>query len=271
MLPARSGAFAAAFVRSERFCDGAIEGAWQDGTFPAALARLRSHSSAPATRPLEQVSGGDRLGPMTRVWLVRAGEGAVELDAMRHAGVIAVRYRSVGDATVLSDDQIEQALRDDGRESAAGQLRARIKMFANDVSAGDLVVSPNTADREVWFARVTGNYRHSQHPPIEGYFHWREVQWLGAVDRDTDLPHDRLVDIDQQPTIYELRDTEYWNAVVVAAPLTDDATALTVRATRRTSTIASRQPKPRIACAGGCGLTWEQPAVIDGLCPDCRS
>ena len=50
-------------VRSERFCDGAIEGAWQDGTFPAALARLRSHSSAPATRPLEQVSGGDRLGP----------------------------------------------------------------------------------------------------------------------------------------------------------------------------------------------------------------
>ena len=77
-------------VRSERFCDGAIEGAWQDGTCPAALAPLRSHSSAPSTRPLEQVSGSDRLAPMARVWLIRAGEGAVELDAMRHAGVIAV-------------------------------------------------------------------------------------------------------------------------------------------------------------------------------------
>ena len=51
---------------------------------------------------------------MTGVWLVRAGGGAVEHAAMRHAGVIAVRYRSVGDATVLSDDQIEQALCDDG-------------------------------------------------------------------------------------------------------------------------------------------------------------
>lgn len=31
-----------AVVRSERFCDGSIEGAWQDGTLPAALARLRA-------------------------------------------------------------------------------------------------------------------------------------------------------------------------------------------------------------------------------------
>jgi len=33
-----------AIVRSERFCDGAIDGAWRDGTFPAALALLRSHT-----------------------------------------------------------------------------------------------------------------------------------------------------------------------------------------------------------------------------------
>lgn len=33
-----------AIVRSERFCDGSIEGAWSDGTMPAALARLRAHA-----------------------------------------------------------------------------------------------------------------------------------------------------------------------------------------------------------------------------------
>jgi hypothetical protein len=97
------------------------------------------------------------------------------------------------------------------------------------------------------------------------------MQWLGAIDRDTALPHDRLADIDQQPTIYELLDTDYWNAFVAATPLSDGADALTARAARRTSTIASKQPKSRIACAGGCGLTWEQPALVDGLCPDCRS
>ena len=259
-----------AIVRSERFCDGAIESAWCDGRFPAALARLRSHSTLGSSQSLERVPAGDRLGSMTRAWLIRAGEGAVELDAMRHAGVIAVRYPSVGDATVWSDEQIEQALRDAGRANAAGQLRARIQAFANDVNIGDLVVTPNTADREVWFARVTGPYQHSQHPPVEDYFHWHEVEWLGAIDRDIDLPHDRLVDIDQQPTIYELHDTDYWNAVATT-PLSNGADALTARAARRTPTIASKQPKARIACAGGCGLTWEPPALVDGLCPDCRS
>jgi len=207
---------------------------------------------------------------MTRAWLIRAGEGAAELDAMRHVGVIAVRYPSVGDATVWSDAQIEQALCDAGRANAAGQLRVRIRAFAKEVGVGDLVVTPNTADREVWFARVTGPYRYSQQPPVEGYFHWREVQWLGAIDRDTDLPHDRLVDIDQQPTIYELREPDYWNALA-ATPISNGADALTARAARRTATIASNQPQTRTACAGGCGLTWEQVALVDGLCPDCRS
>jgi len=131
-----------AIVRSERFCDGAIESAWRDGTLPAALVRLRSHSTLEAPQPLERVPAGDRLSSTTRAWLIRAGEGAVELDAMRRAGVIVVRYPSVGDATVWSDEQIEQALCDAGRANAAGQLRARIQTFANDVSIGDLVVTP---------------------------------------------------------------------------------------------------------------------------------
>jgi predicted Mrr-cat superfamily restriction endonuclease len=208
---------------------------------------------------------------MGRAWLIRAGEGAVELDAMRHANIIAVRYRSVGDAAAWSAAQIEQALRDDGRVAAASQLRARIQAFANEVGVGDLVVTPNTADREVWFARVTGPYRHSQHPPVEGYFHWREVQWLGAINRDTALPHDRLSDIDQQPTIYELRDADYWCDVASATPITNGADAITARAVRRTATVASKHPKPRVPCAGGCGLTWEPTSLVYGLCPDCRS
>ena len=39
-----------AIVRSERFCDGAIESAWRDGTFPAALARLRARSTLDFTQ-----------------------------------------------------------------------------------------------------------------------------------------------------------------------------------------------------------------------------
>ena len=258
-------------VRSERFCDGAIEGAWLNGTLPAALARLRAHSSAVPSPAIEPAAGGDRLEPVTRAWLIRAGEGAVELDAMRHAGVIAVRYRSVGDATMLSAAQIEEALTGDGRAAAAGQLRARIQAFANDVAVGDLVVTPNTADREVWFARVTGPYQHSLQPPIDGYFHWRDVQWLGAIDRDTALPGDRLGDIDQQPTIYELRDAAYWNELSGTTPLTNGTEVVTARAARRAPTIASKQPKARVLCAGTCGLTWEPASLVAGLCPDCRS
>ena len=260
-----------AIMRSERFCDGAIDGAWQDGTLPAALARLRAHASPGRARRADLQPADDTPDLMARVWLIRAGEGAVELDTMRHAGVIAVRYRSVGNATVWTAAQIEQALSDDGRGAAAGQLRARIQAFANDISVGDLVVTPNTADREVWFARVTGPYEHSPQPPIEGYFHWRDVQWLGAVDRDTALPHDRLGEIDQQPTIYELRDAGYWSGLAGSTPLTNVAAALNARAARRAPAVASKQPKPRVLCAGTCGLTWEQTSLIDGLCPDCRS
>ena len=62
-----------------------------------------------------------------RAWLIRAGEGAVELDSMRHTGVIAVRYKSVGDVAVWTASQIKQGLCEEGRTAAAGQLRARIQ------------------------------------------------------------------------------------------------------------------------------------------------
>jgi len=108
--------------------------------------------------------------------------------------------------------------------------------------------------REVWFAKVTGAYQHSQQPPIEGYFHWRTVEWLGTADRDIAIPHDRLRDIDQQPTIYELDGVEYWSGLATTSPLTNGPAAIKARKARRTSTTGTKPAVVQALCASTCGF-----------------
>jgi hypothetical protein len=218
--------------------------------------------------------------------LVRVGEGAEEIDAMRLAGRVGLRFETVGDALEWTPRQIEQAVTPTSDESAA-QLRSRLLRFALDMRVGDMVVTPNTAHHELWLSTVTGPYEFTEHPVVPGYGHTRTATSLGWVDRSSPWVQHKLKYIDM-PAAVELRDPDWWflqvesvdlplvrplRARVVARPV---APARPSRARQSAPSLAT-PPKPlpprepeRVLCAGSCGLQWRVAVLANGLCPDCR-
>lgn len=224
---------------------------------------------------------------MRRVWLIRSGDNAEFIDPMRSAAQIGVRYESVGDARHLTHAEIEQGLMDGGNTGVAA-LRAILIQFVNDVHVGDLVVSPNTARREVWLGVVTGDYRYDgDQPKVAPFQHTREVDWLGWLDRDAVWMRDQQKSLDRTPTLYELPGREWWwhqvdtrqfgssPRPVRAAPTPRArASAPTSRAPRAPKPPAVPARKPPVAlvrCAGTCGFQWAPTSLVDGLCNDCRA
>jgi predicted Mrr-cat superfamily restriction endonuclease len=207
-----------------------------------------------------------------KAWLIRAGEGASALDEMRVAGVIAVRYPQIQtDARTVPSAQIEQLIEESGR-TQPGVRRVRLEWFVHEVAIGDLVVTPDARRGNVWLATVTSDYMYSPTPPVAGYFHWRWVTWLGAIDRDH-LPAARRTEVSRRPTIVRDLDYDWWkattgSAVGVAGSTRRDALSL------RDRTVAHK-PAPVAAFVvcrhPGCGLSYPAPSMVEGLCPDHRA
>jgi len=229
---------------------------------------------------------------MQRVWLIRAGEDAEQIDPMRQAGLIGVRLEEIGDARSLTVEEIEQTLID-ARRQPVTQLRAQIQSFANIVKHGDLVVTPNTSRREVWLSVVTGEYRFDRDEPrIDGYFHTRSIDWLGWLDQDAAFMKEQVKVLDQPVMLAELYNREWWwkhydSNRLTATPRTvwskprvtrtgsSGPTAPRLPRSPRTAAVkpkpvASTKPATPVLCAGSCGLQWSPYVLVDGLCPDCR-
>jgi predicted Mrr-cat superfamily restriction endonuclease len=185
--------------------------------------------------------------------MIRAGEGAKHLSEMLHAAVIAVRYQEVGDVRLLSPDQVEKSLSDNGRSDAA-QLKARLLHFAFDIALGDLVVTPNARHREVWFATVAGDYRYENPSLVPGYLHVRDVTWLGSIDRDTSLDDEHRRQISSRITLHELFDTDWWRLQAASATL---------------SPVRPRRPTARATPSTGSGRGIAAVTRPDRLCVGC--
>lgn len=210
---------------------------------------------------------------MTRAWLIRAGEDASKLAEMVSSSVIAVRYPQIQtNAKMLSSEQIEELIAESGR-SQPGVRRVRLEWFVNDVAVGDLVITPDAANHEVWFAKVVGDYLYDPNPPVPGYFHWRDVRWLGAMDRDL-LPEDRRKEISVRPTIVQDLELDWWGEMASTVPPPGSGK---VRSSVRVGKplAPSKGPQPtatKIVCGGEeCGLLYSPSSLVGGLCPDCRA
>lgn len=209
---------------------------------------------------------------MARAWLIRAGEDASALDQMRHAGVIAVRYPQIqADARAMTSAEVEKLIKDSGR-TQPGVRRVRLEWFVRDVVVGDLVITPNAADREVWFAEVTGDYRYEAASPVPGYFHLRDVSWLGAIDRDH-LTEDRRVEVSARPTIVRDLDHDWWRKLASSSAVDFDTRRGRFRGSGSFAGSSSKAaPKPLVLCAKtDCGLRYAASAMVDGLCPECHA
>jgi hypothetical protein len=217
---------------------------------------------------------------MRRVWLIRSGQNAEHIDAMRINRQIAMSFPGIGDVRRWADAPAEQG-RPEGAPPGGASSRAVLLQFLNDVHVGDLVVSPNRARHEVWLATVTGDYRFDDEPVIAGHHHARTVEWMGWLDLDAAWLRDQVKSLDRPPMLYELPSREWWWRQVDSRELTMQPRATWSKAAARPSTRAPRSPKPAatparkppvalVRCAGSCGYQWAPTSLVDGLCADCR-
>lgn len=185
-------------------------------------------------------------------WVARTGEGGTVLPECIAAGVVALRYRTVGDARTATAAEIEAGLAIAGDRTALGRVRSMLEDFVSSVEVGDVVVTPHAPSREVWFGTVTGDYRYDERTPVAGYRHLRDVDWTGSIGRDH-LPAGRRSQVDRPPVLYRLPDRPWWSALAERVAATD----------RR------RPPRPP---AGGRRPPGGRPApglVATAVCPAC--
>lgn len=224
---------------------------------------------------------GASFESVRRVWVIRVGEGAANLDALRAAGIIGLRYEHVGDARTLTPQQIEQAIGIDHAEGL-GQMRSWLMRFVSDVGAGDLIVIPNMADHEMWLAIVTGAYEFAAEPVVGDIAHTRTVDWLSWLDRGSPWLQHKLKYIDVPGDIVELRDVDWWFEQVATIDLPTNRPERWRRPAPPAPLPRKRSaaPKPvpaakptvpeRALCGGSCGFQWSTAVLVGGLCPDCR-
>ena len=214
--------------------------------------------------------------------MVRAGDSTAEVDAMRAAGRVGVRYETVGNATEWTKRQVEDGIAElhpDGVDA----LRSRLMRFVSDMRPGDLVVTPNAAGHELWLSEVTGAYEYAEEPLVPAYHHTRTVHWLGWVDRDTPWLLHKLSYVDSPGAVVELKDAPWWFDQLSTHELPAErqkrlrapALAKPARAPRAKKADAPVKPPrgvepPRFLCNGPCGFQWLPAVMVDGFCPDCR-
>lgn len=208
---------------------------------------------------------------------------------MRVAGLIGVNFASVPDVRNLNPQEIEHAIAASG-QTGVENLRSRLMRFANDVRIGDLVITPNALEHDLWVSIVTGPYEYLEETPVPGYQHTHTAEWLGWLDRDASWLQHKLKYLDVAGAVVELRDADWWLDQVESrelpivrpprrfrpptksptkSPTTAPRSPRTPRASAPPPTVKSKEPQ-RALCAGQCGFQWSVAVLVDGLCADCR-
>jgi restriction system protein len=120
------------------------------------------------------------------VWVVRAGRRGRFADDFRAAGVAAIGWSGFGDVSRLDRTQLVAAAHELYGERSAGTTGGMLFRFAHEIAAGDWVLMPVSARRELHAGRVTGPY---EHRPGERYPHVRPVAWDQLFGREELAPH----------------------------------------------------------------------------------
>ena len=173
-----------------------------------------------------------------QAWLTRTGEGGFALADCIRQGVVALKS-----------------------QDAASR-------FQKDVQVGDIVVTPHTQERRVFFGEVTGEYELAEPALIDELPHTRTVRWLGDLDRDK-IPADRRKELDLPSTFYLLASNQEWLDEALAA--TGDVKA--PKAGLKPAAAKAKVEKPveaETAKCGICNMTVTPSDVVDGVCDFCR-
>ncbi len=82
---------------------------------------------------------------MTRIWMVRAGEGGYLVEEFQKEGVVGIGWDALGDMTPLEDrEQIQNQLvaaYPDDKSAVKGVITGMLYRFRHEMQKGDTVIT----------------------------------------------------------------------------------------------------------------------------------
>ena len=112
----------------------------------------------------------------------------------------------------MDENEIFKATKDGGQSDFSAQ---QVNMFIHYVKPGNYIIVSNGNHRFRAIGRVTGNYEYRKDSPIQGYYHFKKVEWLL---RNVDLPVSDIYNRNfQQQTLYKLKQQEIKKSFFVPA------------------------------------------------------
>jgi restriction system protein len=127
------------------------------------------------------------------VWVVKAGEGSEVVDQVESADVVAIGWQEMGDCSDLQTREdfkrvYREAYPEDTSASRIGLQAGQVYRFVREVSEGDIVMTPDSPQRELLMGRIAGDYRYDPNAIGERYPQVRPVEWVRRISRDDLTP-----------------------------------------------------------------------------------
>lgn len=120
-------------------------------------------------------------------WFIRAGENAYLFEEFKSTQMIAIGWNEVGPLEQTRHiDEVKKKLRKEYPDYKDGKVNitaGQLYRFAQEMKAGDLVVTYNPQTREYLIGEINSDYHYGE-GMISDKSHYRKVTWSGLVGRD---------------------------------------------------------------------------------------
>ncbi len=214
---------------------------------------------------------------MSSTWLIRAGEDSRLAPVFESLSKVALGWPDVSgleDLRLTERAAIAAAIRATGKSTSVAALdAAELVAFRDDVTVGDVVITPDSRTRQVLVGEVTDEYDYSDDASVGDYHHSRSVKWLGRADRDV-LDTALRSDTNFRRTLKRLTANQSeWLAVAERLRNGDSMLAPRKAVYRRgrVEAIEAERVASERKCEG-CGYMKRSTQFNEGnnLCVDCR-
>jgi restriction system protein len=157
------------------------------------------------------------------IWVVRAGRGSTFAADFEGLGVVGIGFGVQTSVEAHSPEQIRELVRSasetDAPQTIAGHA-GQLNRFANELRAGDVVITPDSGTRELLFGEAVGGYEFHQKPLVGDFCHYRRVRWIGRRSRDL-LPQRVLYSLGSLSTVFQPGGREQLMALMHEEPVPD--------------------------------------------------
>lgn len=122
----------------------------------------------------------------SRMWVVRAGEGAYLFEEFKTKNIVAMGWKEIGDLSVIKNqEQIKKMIREQYPQDSIGKQNisaGQLGRFRFDIKIEDYVVTYNPETRLYLVGKIKSDYLYDASMP--NYKQFRKVDWIGEVKRD---------------------------------------------------------------------------------------